>query len=163
MHRITRCLNSSLAVVAVLLLLGGCAMQPQVFDHALSFDVRYDDQNAEVLDYRYGPSTLPVQAPSSSVAQNQPMYQANVNGPMRRGDALYVKWRDRATGTVYEDTVDLRRRLPADMTGQRIHFVVRGPQLYVYLISSGPRNAAKPVGGPRLYRDRESVLIYPDT
>jgi hypothetical protein len=54
---------------------------------------------------------------------------------MLLGDDLYVKWRIKSTGEIYEDTVDLRNRLPEDMHRQRIRFVVWGPQLYVYLIS----------------------------
>lgn len=162
MRRVTLCLQSRLAALAVLLLLSGCATQPRVFDHALSFDVSYDGQNAEILDYRYGASRLPVRAPAEAVAQGKPLYQANVSGPMQRGDSLYVKWRNRSTGAVYEDTADLRQRLPADMTGQRIHFMVNGAQLYVYLISPEPRRRDGPADGPRLYRDRQSTLIYPD-
>lgn len=57
---------------------------------------------------------------------------------MPRGDTLYVKWRIKASGAVHEDTVDLRKRMPSDITDHRIHFVVKGPQLYVYLISPQP-------------------------
>ncbi len=81
---------------------------------------------------------------------------------MLRGDVLYVKWRNKASGQIYEDTVDLRRRLPANITDQRIHFMVKGPQLYVYLISARPRPPNTTADGPRMYRDLESTLIYPD-
>jgi hypothetical protein len=81
---------------------------------------------------------------------------------MLRGDALYVKWRNKATGQVYQDTVDLTHRLPADLAGQRIHFTIKGPQLYIYLISPRPRQASQPADGPRMYRDLETTLIYPD-
>jgi hypothetical protein len=147
--------------VAVLSLVG-CATEPNVVDHAFSFDTRYDGQDAEVLDYRYGASKLPVRAPEAAVSEGKPLYQTNVHGPMLRGDSLYVKWRDKATGKVYEDTVDLRHRLPANMTDKRIHFMTKGSQLYVYLISSRPRPANNTVGGPRMYRDLETTLIYPD-
>jgi hypothetical protein len=150
------------AFACMLLLAGGCTTSAGVVDHAFSFDVRYDSQDAEVLDYRYGASRLPVRAPADAVAQGKPLYQANVSGPMQLGDSLYVKWRNSATGSVYEDTVDLRPRLPADMTGRRIHFSVKGPQLYVYLIAPVPRPPDKPVDGPRMYRDRDSIQIYPD-
>ena len=151
----------ALLVVAMLALMG-CATNAEVVDHAFSFDMRYDGQDAEVLDYRYGASKQPVRAPEAAVSEGKPMYQTNVHGPMLRGDSLYVKWRDKATGQVYEDTVDLRRRLPADLTAKRIHFMTKGSQLYVYLISSGPKAANSTTGGPRMYRDLETTLIYPD-
>ena len=145
-----------------LLTLAGCATNPGVVDQAFSFDVRYDDQDAEVLDYRYGDSKLPVRAPAAAVMEGKPLYQTNVHGPMLRGDFLYVKWRNKVTGQVYEDTVDLRRRLPLNITDDRIHFMIKGPQLYVYLISPKPRPPDMPARGPRMYRDLESTLIYPD-
>lgn len=80
---------------------------------------------------------------------------------MLRGDFLYVKWRNERTGQVYEDTVDLRQRLPADIAKHRIHFIIKGPQLYVYLISPEPRPPNMPVNGPRMYRNLKSTLIYP--
>lgn len=162
MRLLTRRLKSGFNALALVLLCAGCAAQPQVFDHAFSFDVSYDDQDADILDYRYGASRLPVKAPEDAVARGTPLYQANVSGPMLRGETLYVKWRNRSSGTVYEDTVDLRQRLPADMTGRRVHFVVRGQQLYVYLIAPEPRPPGAPATGPRLYRDRKSTLVYPD-
>ena len=151
----------ALLVVAMLALIS-CATNAEVVDHAFSFDMRYDGQDAEVLDYRYGASKLPVRAPEAAVSEGKPLYQTNVHGPMLRGDSLYVKWRDKASGKVYEDTVDLRHRLPANMTDKRIHFMTRGSQLYVYLISSVPKSANSVTGGPRMYRDLETALIYPD-
>ena len=142
--------------------LTGCAATPDIVDHAFSFNTRYDDQNAAVLDYRYGASRLPVQAPEAAVKEGTGLLSTNVNGPMLRGDSLYVKWRDERTGQVYEDTVDLRQRLPAEMTSYRIHFIVKGRQLYVYLISPEPRPQNMAGTGPRMYRDLKSTLIYPD-
>jgi hypothetical protein len=55
-------------------------------------------------------------------------------------------WLHKPRDKMNEDAVDLRRVLPRDMTGLRIHFVVSGPQLYVYQIDSKPR--------PRLASDR---------
>jgi len=80
---------------------------------------------------------------------------------MPLGDALYVKWRDKTTGHKYEDTVDLRPLLPRDMTHQRIHFVVDGPQLYVYLIDPVPRPKDWPVVGPKKYQNEKVRQLYP--
>lgn len=138
------------------------ATPPRVVDHAFSFDSRYDEQDADVLDYRYGSSQLPVRPSREAVAQGKVFVSANVHGPMARGDSLYVKWRDRNSGRVFEDTVDLDRRLPADIEGHRIHFVIKGAQLYVYLISPAERRYRDPMYGPEIYRHRASTRIYPD-
>jgi hypothetical protein len=152
-------------IVGVLLaILTGCATNPNVVDHAFGFDMTNDGQDAELLDYRYGSSKLPVHAPESAVLEGKTIYSANVNGPMLRGDFLYVKWRNKNTKEVYEDTVDLRQRLPANIADHRIHFIIRGSQLYVYLIP--PKEKKRPPGtppnGPRMYDDLNVITIYPD-
>ena len=151
------------AALAIALALCTCAVaQTAPTDHAFGFDMRYDDQDAEVLDYRYGDSNLPVRAPESAVREGKTFAFAGVHGPLLRGDFLYVKWRTRGSGEVYEDTVDLRRRLPADVTGYRIHVIIRGPQLYVYLVSPQRRPADMPPKGPEIYNYRIVTTIYPD-
>lgn len=139
------------------------AAADEVVDHAFGFDMWYDGQDAEVLDYSYGDSNLPVRAPAAAVREDKPLMSANVRGPMRRGESLYVKWRIKSTGSVFEDTVDLRGRLPADLAGHRIHVMVRGAQLFVYLVALRERRAPDaPVVGPRMYRSFKTVMIYPD-
>lgn len=124
--------------VALLLLvtaaLGGCAAGPKVVNHAFGFNAPRDSPQYEVLAYRYGDRKAVSTSSDTSIRQFGKAHQGTgINGPMPLGDSLYVKWRDKATGQTYEDTVDLRPLLPRDMTNQRIHFVVDGPQLYVYL------------------------------
>jgi hypothetical protein len=77
------------------------------------------------------------------------------------GDSLYVRWRIRATGEELQDTVDLRPRLPDDMAGHEIYFVVRERQLRVYLVSPQRRTAAAADAGPAKFRLRQLRLIYP--
>lgn len=43
-----------LLALATACALTACAATPDVVDHAFSFSTRYDNQDAEVLDYRYG-------------------------------------------------------------------------------------------------------------
>jgi len=125
-----------LTISAMLLALASCTASGELVDHAFSFDAVHDSSNEEVLDYRYGASKQPGARPTDSELKDGRVRQGtNINGEMLRGDSLYVKWRIKSTADVYEDTVDLRRLLPADMAKHRIHFVVKGPQLYVYLIS----------------------------
>lgn len=168
-------------LVLAALALSACGITgPKVANHAFGFDVRNAIPAVEILDYRYGQSTLPVRAPEWAIKEGRPIYFNGVSGPMRVGDDLYVKWRIKESGQIHEDTVDLRRRLPADLENQEVYFDIGGPQLYVYLISQDhmPPNA-NPCPSrdelKKLYKSAQSterifarfcyrklVLIYPD-
>lgn len=150
---------ASLAFMA----LAACASSGGVFVHSFSFDTLKDDQGAEIIDYRYGTSKLPVRAPEWAVKEGKTLTFNNVSGAMAKGDFIYVKWRINSTGRVYEDTVDLRQRLPADITDHRIHFIVRGPQLYVYLVTPEQRRLGVPPNGPDVYSHLRVITIYPNT
>jgi hypothetical protein len=146
-----------------LVVLAACAVRPEVVDHAFSFDVRRDSQDdVEVLNYRYGNSKLPVRASETRVRDGETFGFQGVHGPMLRGEFLYVKWRLKSTGQVYEDNVDLRQRLPDDIKDHRVHFIIHGAQLYIYLITPERRTKDEPAIGPEMYRYRKTILIYPD-
>jgi hypothetical protein len=81
---------------------------------------------------------------------------------MRRPDALYVRWRDETSDKVYEETVDLARLLPRDITDHRIHFTVRGPQLFVYLITPQLRSPTAPPVGSREFNFRKVITLASD-
>ncbi len=161
-----------LSAIALRLLLGlvftfalaACAAVPDgVVDHAFGFDMRYDNQDAEVLDYRYGKSNLPVYAPEDALKAGKIFGWDSVQGPMLRGDFLFVKWRNKASGQVYEDNVDLRTRLPSNIIDKKVYFMVRGAQLFVYLISLNEEQPSSvPFEGPRMYRSFKTIRIYPD-
>ena len=126
-----------LAGVASCAVAGG---EPKMYFHSFSFDAiadakKYGHPDVEVLDYAYGESNEPHTRPSAGDREvSNFFYQQNVAGPLSRGEFLYVKWRVKATGEIYEDRVDLRHRLPADVTNYGIHFLIDGPQLYVFLL-----------------------------
>jgi hypothetical protein len=131
-----------LLILIVLFALQGCALgrQTMVF-HSFYFDTLEDSRDAEVLDYQYGnkegnynSDSVGTHANKDSVARGIAFVAQLTSGVMPRGNSLYVKWRIKESGQVYEDRVDLTTRLPADITHCGIHFVVKGPQLYVYLI-----------------------------
>jgi hypothetical protein len=133
-----------------------------LIDHAFSFDARRESRDVEVLDYRYGNSGVHgTRADEESLKQGRIAQVANTFGPMPRADMLYVKWRMKKTGEIVEDTVDLRSRLPADMYEHRVHFVIRGRQLYVFLISPEKRTETEPPGPLPMYSDLKVVAIYP--
>jgi hypothetical protein len=146
-----------IAQVIALTALVACTSGPKVIDHAFSFDLFSDSPDAELLAYRYGDSNLPVNSMGERSTAPQ---RTNVHGPMRQGDSLYAKWRIKASGKIYEDTVDLRNRLPRDITNHRIYLMIKGPQLYVYLIP--PTKRADGSTTPRMYPGKDAKVIYPN-
>jgi hypothetical protein len=132
-------------------------------DHAFGFDALQDSPGIEIVYYRYGNTNAPFISAKMAIRQfGKSMQGTNINGPMPLGDTLYVKWRIKATGQEFEDTVDLKSRLPSNMTNQRIHFSVKESQLFVYVIDPVPRPADWPVVGPRKFQYEKVRQIYPD-
>ena len=145
------------ALVAVAL--AACASTPEVVSHGFAFSFIQDSPEAELLDYRYGTSSYGKSEKESMGRVNQ---GGRIFGEIRRGDDLYVKWRLKDTGEIFEETVDLKSRLPADIRGSRIYFLVRGPQLYVYLITDQKRAKDEPPNGPSKWSSFRTLTIYPD-
>lgn len=158
--------------------------------HSFSFDTQHDSPDAEVLDYQYGssrndPPPFPQQRMAMGqhygtskregihpdkerIAMGQNFAYYDTSGYLPVGDFLYVNWRIKNPIRFweyigyYEDKVDLKKRLPADITNHRIHFVIKGPQLYVYLILPGLKAASEPTGPVRMYPLQKQIQIYPD-
>lgn len=113
-----------------------CATTPRLTTHTFEFDARWDSPGIEVLNYRYGNTKQPGAAPPEYMLKiGKAPQQVGISGDMLRGDDLYVKWRIKSSGEVYEDTVNLKDRLPNNITNHSIRFIVNGSQLYVYLIT----------------------------
>jgi hypothetical protein len=140
-----------------------CVTGPALTDHAFSFDTRVDSPGIVVIQYRYGDSQAPgARTTEDALQHGRVSVGTNTNGPMLRGDYLYVKWRVMSSGAVYEDTVDLRHRLPRNITRHRIHFAIKENQLFVYLISPDKRPTAWPAAPLSMYSDLKVFTIYPD-
>ena len=138
-----------------------------MFFHSFSFSTIHDSPDVEVLDYQYGGSGIQATyAPKERVAKGEVFGQDLMAGVMPRGEFLYVKWRLKETGQVYEDKVDLRNRLPADITNYEIHFAIKGPQLYIYAMPPPGRWPAVWLRNPVISPEIEALLkkhqIYPD-
>jgi hypothetical protein len=125
--------------------------------HSFGFDVVSDSPGITVLNYQYGNSQL--SATRADISKEQPRAGASVNGEMLRGDFLYVKWRVESTRKVYEDTVDLKTRLPRDITNHEIYFIVKGTQLVVYLITPERRPPDLEPNGPRKTQYLKTLTI----
>lgn len=144
------------------LALSACAIGPKYVNHAFGFDAVNESKDSEVLAYSYSREGRAIVSSDIAIRQFGKANQGtSISGPILLGDTLYVKWRQKSDGQTYEDKVDLRPLLPRDMNLQRIHFVVNGPQLYVYLIDPTPRPADWPVVGPRKFQNEKIRQIYP--
>jgi hypothetical protein len=151
-----------IGIVLSLLLLSACASGSRQVDHAFGFDAVADSPGAEVLDYRYGQSRAPgVRMPEWVKKDIGVAGGTHTSGAMAIGENLYVRWRLRDTGEVLQDTVDLRGRLPADMAGHEIYFIVRRRQLLVYVVSPGRLGPGEVVAGMEKFRQHKVRLIYP--
>lgn len=140
----------------------GCATRPPLVNHTFTFDVRWDNPDVQILDFRYGDSGQPqTRMPQWQKDSGQRQQSALISGPMPRASELYVKWLDKRTGHEYEDTVVLTSRLPPDITNHTITFIPRGSQLYVYLVTPERRAADTPANGPRISEGRKTITLYP--
>jgi hypothetical protein len=95
----------------------------------------YGDQYSKLRDSLDNPINANLYAGKFSL----PLGSHGVSGLMPIGEFLYVKWRIKATGEVLEDRVDLRGRLPQNMTNHTLTFVPDGKQLRVFVITPFPR------------------------
>lgn len=109
--------------------------------HTFSFDARRDSPDVSILDFHYAGNDHPSLRGCPRLPDEcKPPFGATVaHGRMEVGEHLYVKWKVKATGDIYEDMVDLRDRLPRDMENKRVYFLVHRGRLYVFLIDApGP-------------------------
>ncbi len=152
------------ALSVALLLLTGCASGPRLVVHAFSFDGWFDgwEKQVDLLEYSYGDQYRMVKD-KVPLDRTRLRPQAGVNGAMPVGEFLYVKWRIQGTGEVVEERVDLRDKLPRDMSGHQLTFVMDGKQLYVYLVTREIRDSNQP-RPLRTYLSRfnETYEIYPN-
>ena len=163
----------ALAGLLVLFALSACARNPatancpvtnRVFQ-SFSFDV-FENQEIEILDYFYGTPNCPSLYSTDDDrrrGKDRKLIGMSMSGVLYVAQKLYVKWRVNSTGQVLEDTVDLRQRLPKDMTKQRLHFIVRDTGLFVFVVKPEFREKGTPPDdGPIYYKDFKILTIYPD-
>lgn len=144
--------------------LTGGASERDLVTYSFEFDLRHDKQHAVVLDFWYGNSRSDwwINWPEELVREGKTLSSEGVTQPMPPGGLLYVKWRDTETGKVYAETVDLRHRVPKNIENHKIYLMIKGAQLYVYLVSPDRRPPDMPINGPSMYDYRKVTTIYPD-
>jgi hypothetical protein len=138
-----------LAAVVLGLVLAACATGPKLVNHSFSFSGRDDGwmNSVDLLAYSYGDQYSRVQNdienPRSGVFAGKDRLPSSdgVHGPMPVGEFLFVKWRVKATGEVMEERVNLRDRLPKNMTNHEITFVIDGRQLHVFVVTPERKKA----------------------
>ena len=167
--RSLKCLFASLMVSSLTACaVGGIIDRDSYPVHTFSFDTLIDSPDVEVLDYQYSNSRHNgVRANPERIRMGQDFGGTSISGSILRGDFLYVKWRVKKPGVfgeylgTYEDRVDLRSRLPADINNLRIHFIIRGVQLYVYLIWSYDPNHDYPANKKSLFTGLSTYKSIP--
>lgn len=132
-----------LSLLLILSILTACAGASQVLTnrayHSLSFRPGTESVGIDLLVYRYGSANqFGLRTPSEDAAEGKISSGAAITGLLPVGDDFYAKWRDKNTGQIYEDTVDLKSRLPFSMDRQRLKPIIEGSQLYIYVISYDP-------------------------
>lgn len=143
--------------------LEACTAGSDVVFHTFEFNALLDSPGVEILDHRYGDSKFPgASNPEEMLKSGQALQGTLITGEMKRPETLYVKWRVLSENREYEETIDLRRRLPRDIANCTVYFLVQGPQLYLYLIHPGLRPEGAAASGPPHYRSRKVTTIYPD-
>lgn len=126
---------------------------------SFEFDMREDRQDAVVLAYRYGTSNEWIGKPQSP--EGRVYWWDNLGTGGLQADFLYVKWRNRTTGAIFEDHVDLRSRLAGDLSDASLYFMIYADQLQVYLVYREPRQPDTPKQGPAVWSGRRVTKIYP--
>ena len=130
-----------LLAVCVGLFLVACAGVggPKLVVHAFNFEGWNDGwaKTVDLLEFSYGDQYAPVRAKSTDGKSLGNSW--GVNGAMPVGDFLRVKWRIKSSGEVLERHVDLRQRLPADMTNHELTFVIDERELFVYVATPRPQ------------------------
>jgi len=135
----------------------------RVVFHDMGYEL--NARETELLDCKYGEANVGL----------GPGKCFNGGGRMPLPDFLYVKWRDRATKEVYEERVDLKRRLPSPrkMDGATVYWLIDDNQLYIYLIPDGGDSSRpstirnrrlpdQPPNGPTQYDHLDVKTLYPD-
>lgn len=144
-----------LAALAVSLLTAGCASlssDPSASigtgaRHMLTAYAGWDSPDFTFLDFRYFLNGKQIAGDSRSFAKK--VESRGYSGPgeesTRVGDTVYVKWLHKPTGAVYENTIDLRGRLPAPVkTGGALYFVLAHETVHVYLAEPSPSPEQRP-------------------
>jgi hypothetical protein len=151
--------------------LAACGEERRFAFHGVDYYQAVDMPQVDILDCLYGDGLGAHTRQEVESGKARRGENCGTAGNMPIGDFLYVKWRDKATGQVYEDKVDLRKRLPSpkEMHDTTVYFLIDENQLYVYLIPHtewGTKLNYSPPGkapnGPDSTKHLDVKTLYPD-
>jgi len=161
-----RSIFSALQIYTSILLLAaiaGCANSPRLVTQGFSCEMWNDGWGDKVslLEYSYGDAMPAVRQKSNDGAGLGCV--GLVWAPMPTASFLYVKWRIKSTNEIVEKRIDLRGRLPFDMKGQEVTFLIDGQELYVYVVTPIKITKNLPKAPLRAWKSRYQVTyeIYP--
>lgn len=107
--------------------------------HSFEFDALRDSKDIEVLDYMYKTANENIVGNPQRDLLNGKTRQARADtGVMTVGETLYVKWKIKSTGEMFEKSIDLKPILPASMKDKTLFFILDRQEIYVYTISHQP-------------------------
>lgn len=101
--------------------------------HGFEFNAHTDSPDIEILNYEYS-TRKPDRDQLLGIGGNRVPQGSHISGGLPRGDSVYMKWRVRSTGEVFEDRVDLRSRIPGSIKEKKFYCVIDRGQLYILLI-----------------------------
>ncbi|RTL37457.1 MAG: hypothetical protein EKK53_21030 [Burkholderiales bacterium] len=163
----TRLLKRWLRAASLLILaaaLGACATGPKLVVHSFNCAQWKDGwaEKADLLAYSYA-NKVPMLTETQPWPGHSSIGCGGITANMPVADFLYVKWRLKDSGEVLEDRVDLRSRLPTDMTNQTVTFVIDGRQLYVFLVTPTEINQRLLSRSKKTWHSKYNVTyeIYP--
>jgi len=160
--------RTSLLIFLIAINISGCAAfsKPEM-PSGFSFHMDWDNQHAGVLSYALRGKKLDssgqevlIDGPSTYNKAVEFHGGDSMTYQYVRPTSLYVKWKDDLTGNTYEDTVDLTKTLPKDLSGTDLYFIIRGAQLFVYLELNEPYLKGTPKVGTR-WSERVNIQLYP--
>lgn len=164
MPSIRRFARLILLVLAVLL--SSCALKPAAEFHSFSFSGASDNwaTRIEILNFAYGNKDRVIRRDIETwIYRDATRLPSSygTGGYLAIGDYLYVKWRVKSTGQVFERRVDLKGLLPSSMKDKELTFSFDNDQLIVYILT---RAAADPKSTAKTWmaKYRFAYEIYPN-
>ena len=119
---------SGLLILLILLTVSFTGCTSGLINHGFQFNAKWESPDIEILGYRYGNSNY-----NRALATEYPYSERKIPqsstfiGSMNRGDDLYVKWKIKSTGVIYEDTVDLKKLMPLHIEKQEPNPLLHSP------------------------------------
>ena len=159
-------MKSVFSALILALILAACTLDTFSIYHRFEFDLRRDDQHALILDYKYLDGDKLLESGNEAYVTDGSGFKVCNSGIYApKGTSLYVKWRDETNGTIYEDNVNMKKTLPVNMVEKTIYLMIRGPQLYIYVVPKDEPDNRRPANAPPIGPSGlgflNTVQVYP--